>query len=96
MRIYHSPVILFIIRSNVSSVDPVTQEEQDEGLDATSFTPRTEGDIRISKNRIQSAIFGFNSRGNGQKYMFQTHTVAGLASNITPNQTDVFTNGGTQ
>ena len=36
-----------IIRSNVSSVDPVTQEEQDEGLDATSFTPRTDGDIRI-------------------------------------------------
>ena len=26
-----------IIRSNVSSVDPVTQEEQDEGLDRTSF-----------------------------------------------------------
>ena len=27
--------------------------------------------------------------------MFQTHTVAGIASNITPNQTDIFTNGGT-
>ena len=85
-----------IIRSNVTSVDPVTQLEQDEQLDRTSFTPPTEGDIRISKNRIQSAIFGFNSRGNGQSYKFQTHTVAGLASNITPNQTALIASGGTR
>ena len=85
-----------IIRSNVSSVDPVTQLEQDEGLDRTSFAPPTEGDIRLSKNRIRSAIFQFNARGNGQSYMFQTHTVAGVASNITPNQTPLIANGGTR
>ena len=85
-----------IIRSNVSSVDPVTQLEQDEGLDRTSFSPPTEGDIRLSKNRIRSAIFQFNARGNGQSYMFQTHTVAGVASNITPNQTPLISGGGTR
>ena len=85
-----------IIRSNVSSVDPVTQLQQDEGLDRTSFSPPTEGDIRLSKNRIRSAIFQFNARGNGQGYMFQTHTVAGVASNITPNQTSLISSGGTR
>ena len=84
-----------IIRSNVKSIDQVTQLEQDEGLNRTAFSPPTEGDIRISKNRIQSAIFQFNPRGKGQGYMFQTHTVSGVASNITPNQTDIVSNGGT-
>ena len=55
-----------IIRSNVSSVDPVTQLQQDEGLDRTSFAPPTEGDIRISKNKVRAAVFQFNARGNGQ------------------------------
>ena len=85
-----------IIRSNVTSVDPVTQLEQDEGLDRTSFAPPTDGDIRISKNRIQSAVFQFNARGNGQGYMFQTHTVSGVASNITPNQSPLIANGGSR
>jgi hypothetical protein len=85
-----------IIRSNVTSVDPVTQLEQDEGLDRTSFSPPTEGDIRISKNTIKSAVFQFNARGNGQGYLFQTHTVAGVASNITPNQSPLIANGGSR
>ena len=85
-----------IIRSNVSSVDPVTQLQQDEGLDRTAFAPPTEGDIRLSKNRIRSAIFQFNARGNGQGYMFQTHTIAGVASNITPNQSPLIANGGSR
>ena len=37
----------------------------------------------------------FNSRGNGQGYKFQTHTVGGLASNITPNQDENVAGGGT-
>ena len=82
-----------IIRSNVSSVDPVTQLEQDESLDRTAFTPPTEGDIRISKNRIKSAVFQFNARGNGQSYLFQTHTAAAVASNKTPNQTALTPDG---
>ena len=85
-----------IIRSNVTSVDPVTQLEQDEGLDRTSFSPPTEGDIRISKNTIKSAVFQFNARGNGQGYLFQTHTVSGVASNITPNQSPLIANGGSR
>ena len=84
-----------IIRSNVSSVDPVTQLEQDEYLDRTSFKPPTKGDIRISKNRVDAAIFGFNARGNGQGYLIQTHIVTGVPSNITPNQSGLVSAGGT-
>jgi hypothetical protein len=87
---------VLIIRSNVSSVDPVTQLEQDEGLDRTAFRPPTAGDVRISKNRVQAAIFGFNARGNGQAYMFQTHTSSGIPSNLTPNQTALIAQGGTR
>ena len=62
-----------IIRSNVTSIDPVTQLEQDRRINRTAFSPTTEGDIRISKNRIKSAVFQFNPRGNGQRYLFQTY-----------------------
>jgi hypothetical protein len=85
-----------IIRSNVESVNPNTQKQQDEGLDRTAFTPPTKGDITLSKNRIQSAIFAFNSRGNGQEYLFQTHTIAGVSSNRTPNQNALISGGGTR
>jgi len=86
-----------IIRSNVSSVDPVTLLEQDESLDRNSFTPAQGGDIRLSKNRVDAAVFGFNSRGNGQEYMFQTHTNSGgVPTNMTPNQTSLVANSGTR
>ena len=75
-----------IIRSYVEETDQVTGAEQDETLDRQAFTPVDSGDIVIGKNRIDAAIFAFNARGNGQDYMFQTHTVGGVASNITPNQ----------
>ena len=76
-----------IIRSYVSSIDPVTFEQQDESLDRTGWLPDpSRGDIRIGKNRIQSAIFGFNSRGQGQEYKFLTHTIGGVPSNLSPNQ----------
>ena len=84
-----------IIRSNVSSVDPVSDLQQDEGLDRTSFRPASNGDIKLSKNRINAAIFAFNSRGNGQGYLIQTHSVVGVASNITPNQLPLVSNNGT-
>ncbi len=86
-----------IIRSNVSSVDPVTQFEQDELLDRTSFSnpgSPLDGDIRISKNRINAAIFGWNPRGKGQKYQIQTHTTNGVPSNITPNNNNTIAAGG--
>ena len=89
-----------IIRSNVSSVDPVTTEEQDESLDRTAYgggggNP-TDGDIRISKNRINAAIFSFNPRGKGQDYEFKTHITNGVPSNITPNNTNLVASGGTR
>jgi hypothetical protein len=85
-----------IIRSNVSSVDPVTGVQQDEILDRTSFRPPLKGDIKIGKNRINAAVFAFNSRGNGQEYMFQTHAISGSPSNITPNNSDLVANAGTR
>ncbi|AIX20491.1 short tail fiber protein [Synechococcus phage ACG-2014e] len=83
-----------IIRSNVSSVDPVTGDEQDESLDRTNFAPPTLGDIRISKNRIQAAVFGFNARGKGQAYEFKTHITNGVPSNISPNNSNLVAQNG--
>ena len=83
-----------VIRSNVSSVDPVTGDEQDESLDRTNFAPPTLGDIRLSKNRIQAAIFGFNARGKGQAYEFKTHITNGVPSNISPNNSNLVAQNG--
>ena len=85
-----------IIRSNVSSEDPVTELEQDESLDRTNFDPPTSGDIRLGKNRINAAVFGFNARGNGQEYQIQTHITTGIPSNITPNNSSVVVDGGSR
>ena len=85
-----------IIRSNVSSVDPVTGDEQDESLDRTAFAPPTLGDIRISKNRINAAVFAFNPRGKGQNYQTMTHTTNGIPSNISPNNDNGIGAGGSR
>jgi len=83
-----------IIRSNVSSIDPVTLLEQNENLDRTNWTPPTLGDIRISKNRVDAAVFGFNALGQGQSYQIQTHLINGVPSNISPNNSPSIANGG--
>ena len=83
-----------IIRSNVSSIDPVTFEEQDESLDNFNFTPRSKGDIRISKNRVQAAVFGITARRNGQDYKVQTHEWNSVPSNISPNNNPTVAGGG--
>ena len=85
-----------IIRSQVSQTDPVTQETQDGLLARDAFLPFDEGDIRIGKNRIQAAVFGFNARGRGQLYQIQTHTIGNSASNWTPNQDALIAAGGTR
>jgi len=109
-NVFNSPVIIsvqdknlkagvlnsLVIRSNVSSVDPVTGLEQDEQLSRINFIPPDIGDIRLGKNRIDAAVFGFNPRGNGQNYQIQTHTVSGTPSNITPNNSDLVANGGSR
>ena len=84
----------FTVRSNVSSIDPVTLTEQDETLDRTNFQPPNSGDVRISKNRVDAAVFGFTSRGMGQKYQIQTHITSGVPSNITPNNSATIGSGG--
>jgi len=106
-NVFQSPVVIsvqdndlsevrdtLIIRSNVSSVDPITNLEQDESLDRTAFKVVNDGDIRISKNRVQAAVFGFNARGTGQEYQIQTHITNGIPSNITPNNNSVPADGG--
>ena len=108
-NVFQSPVIISVqdddltqipdsltIRSNVSPTDPVTDEEQDELLSNTNFKPPIKGDIRISKNRINAAIFAWNSRGNGQEYQIQTHTTNGVPSNISPNNSALVADGGTR
>ena len=49
-----------------------------------------DGDIVLNQNKIQSAIFALNARGNteeaGQIYSIKTHLVNGSPSNISPNQ----------
>jgi len=108
-NVFQSPVIISVqdndftevpdsltIRSNVSSIDPVTQLEQDETLDRTNFVPPGTGDIRLSKNRINAAVFGWNARGGGQSYQIQTHITNGVPSNITPDNSSLVVNGGSK
>ena len=111
-NVFQSPVVIsvqdndltetrdsLIIRSNVSSVDPVTNVQQDESLDRTAWSSPgnpVDGDIRISKNRINAAVFGFNPRGKGQAYQIQTHISSGIPSNITPNNSPLVADGGTR
>ena len=85
-----------VIYSLVSEVDPISGLPQDIALDRESFFPNTTGDIRIGKNRVDAAIFGFNSRGEGQSYKIQTHAPGGVASNITPNQDALVSAGGSR
>jgi len=85
-----------VVYSLVSQTDPVTGLPQDLLLDRESFFPNTTGDIRIGKNRVDAAIFGFNPRGEGQGYKIQTHAPGGIASNITPNQDSLVIDGGSR
>jgi hypothetical protein len=108
-NVFQSPLIISVqdndftevpdaltIRSNVSSVDPITQLEQDETLDRTNFRPPGTGDIRLSKNRINAAVFAWNSRGGGQEYKIQTHITNGVPSNITPDNSSLVASGGSK
>jgi hypothetical protein len=81
--------------SILSLVDPSVLGE-DPTLDRTAFPDEKLGDIRLSKNRINSAIFAINPRGNGasgasgQDYSIRTHynfqESGGSPSNTTPEQ----------
>ena len=77
------------IYSKVSNNDDPT-------LSRSSFIDPKDGDIVLTKNRIDAAIFAFNPRGNvsspGQRYTFRTHAVNNLPSNLTPDQEQTFNN----
>jgi hypothetical protein len=90
-----------------SLVDSVNLGD-DATLSRASFSNRSSGDITLSKNRIQSAIFGINPRGNiaftGQSYSIRTHyqterdstgafTVP-RPSNVTPEQSSTIYDAG--
>ena len=85
-----------VVYSLVSATDPVTGYPQDTTLDRNSFFPNTSGDIRLGKNRVDAAVFGFNPRGEGQNYKIQTHAPGGIGSNISPNQDTLISQGGSR
>ena len=68
----------------------------DPTLDRSFNRDPNEGDILLTKNRIDAAIFAFNPRGTasspGQRYTFKTHTVSNSPSNLTPDQEQTFNN----
>ena len=78
-----NPLEALRIYSNVAAGSDTT-------LSRDSFSPRDSGDIILTQNKINAAIFEFNPRGNtsaaGQSYSFRTHAVSNTPSNITPNQ----------
>ena len=71
-------------------------DNEDLTLDRESFPLPDSGDIVLTKNKVNSAIFEFNPRGNtalpGQSYSFKTHVASGQPSNIFPNQSGEFNN----
>ena len=90
-----------IIKSFVAETDYFGTAQDYSTLDRSSFALAANGidntgDIRIGKNRVDAAIFGFNSRGGGQNYKIQTHAPSGVASNISPNQDVLIADNGSR
>jgi hypothetical protein len=90
-----------VIKSFVAETDYFGAPQDYGTLDRQNFSLASNGidnsgDIRIGKNRVDSAIFAFNPRGGGQNYKIQTHAPGGVASNITPNQDSLISAGGSR
>ena len=88
-----------IVRSIVESTEnKLGVIEQDERLDRTAFVPPTAGDITLSKNKVKSAVFEITPirypRARG--YKFFTHAIGAFGSNMTPNNTPLYSAGGTR
>ena len=68
----------------------------DSTLSRASFPNPLEGDIVLTKNKIDAAIFSINPRGNvgnpGQPYLLKTHAYESAPSNKTPDQGATFGN----
>ena len=100
---FNSPVVINVLGrvrdyalQVVSNVSP--SDGDDATLDKTQqfLNQDTKGDIVIARNRVAASIFQFNPRGsNGgaQGYKIQNHVVGNLGSNITPNQSPLYSTG---
>ena len=65
--------------------------------DRSSFRDTRDGDIILTKNQIEAAVYKFNPRGNvndpGQVYTWRTHYTGGLPSNASPDNTGLLADG---
>ena len=80
----------------LSLIDSATD---DPTLSRQSFRDNQDGDIVLTKNQVNAAVFAFNPRGTitdpGQVYSIKTHFTGGGPSNATPNQSALVASGGT-
>ena len=69
----------------------------DPTLDRTSFRDNKAGDILLTRNITRSAVFQLTGRGNvgdiGQGYSLRTHYTGGKPSNVTPNNSGLYSAG---
>jgi hypothetical protein len=80
----------------LSNVSPSSGD--DATLDTTQqfLNQDTQGNIVIARNRVAASIFQFNPRGSSgqaQGYKIQNHVVGNQGSNITPNQSALYSTG---
>ena len=100
---FNSPVVINVLGRvrdyALQVISNVSPSDGDDGtLDKTQqyLNQDTNGDIVIARNRVAASIFQFNPRGsNGaaQGYKIQNHVVGSEGSNMSPNQTPLYSSG---
>ena len=100
---FNSPVTINVLgRVREYALRILSNVSPSSGDDATLDTTQqflnqdTQGNIVIARNRVAASIFQFNPRGsNGQAqgYKIQNHVVGNQGSNVTPNQSALYSTG---
>ena len=100
---FNSPVVINVLGRvrdyALQVISNVSPSDGDDGtLDKTQqfLNQDTNGDIVIARNRVAASIFQFNPRGsNGaaQGYKIQNHVVGSEGSNMSPNQSPLYSTG---
>ena len=100
---FNSPVTINVLgRVREYALRVLSNVSPSSGDDATLDTTQqflnqdTQGNIVIARNRVAASIFQFNPRGsNGQAqgYKIQNHVVGNQGSNVTPNQSALYSTG---
>ena len=100
---FNSPVSINVLgRVREYALRVLSNVSPSSGDDATLDTTQqflnqdTQGNIVIARNRVAASIFQFNPRGsNGQAqgYKIQNHVVGNQGSNVTPNQSALYSTG---